>query len=83
MRYGWAEALSRTGQFYSAIIGQFYPGVDNDTPITPMNQIYYNFIRPHMGLKGATPAEAAGIGIGGENKWMGLLRESIEDKTTH
>jgi hypothetical protein len=26
--YGWAEALSRTGQFYSAIIGQFYPGVD-------------------------------------------------------
>ena len=29
MRYGWAEALSRTGQFYSAIIGQFYPGVDN------------------------------------------------------
>ena len=28
MRYGWAEALSRTGQFYSAIIGQFYPGVD-------------------------------------------------------
>jgi hypothetical protein len=28
LRYGWAEALSRTGQFYSAIIGQFYPGVD-------------------------------------------------------
>jgi hypothetical protein len=23
-----AEALSRTGRFYSAIIGQFYPGVD-------------------------------------------------------
>ena len=48
----------------------------DDTPITPMNQIYYNFIRPHMGLKGATPAEAAGIGIGGENKWMDLLRRS-------
>jgi len=28
LRYGWAEDLSRTGQFYSAIIGQFYPGVD-------------------------------------------------------
>jgi len=77
LRYGWAEALSRTGQFYSAIIGQFYPGVDNDTPITPMNQIYYNFIRPHMGLEGATPAEAAGVGIEEENKWMGLLRRSI------
>jgi len=48
----------------------------DDTPIIPMNQIYYNFIRPHMGLEGATPAEAAGIGIGGENKWMDLLRRS-------
>jgi len=49
----------------------------DDTPIIPMNQIYYNFIRPHMGLSGATPAEAAGVGIGGENKWNGLLRRSI------
>ena len=42
-----------------------------------MNQIYYNFVRPHMGLEGATPAEAAGVGIEEENKWMGLLRRSI------
>lgn len=49
----------------------------DDTPILPMNQIYYNFVRPHMGLKGMTPAEAAGIGISGENKWEGLLRRSI------
>ena len=49
----------------------------DDTPIIPMNQIYYNFVRPHMGLEGATPAEAAGVGIAGENKWMGLLRLSI------
>jgi putative transposase len=49
----------------------------DDTPIIPMNQIYYNFIRPHMGLKGATPAEAAGVGIKGENKWMGLIEKSI------
>jgi len=49
----------------------------DDTPIIPMNQIYYNFIRPHMGLEGATPAEAAGVGIEEENKWMGLLRRSI------
>lgn len=38
------------------------------TPIIPMNQIYYNVIRPHMGLKGKTPAEAAGIGVSKENK---------------
>jgi hypothetical protein len=31
-----------------------------------MNQIYYYFIRPHMGLKGKTPAEMAGIGVKGE-----------------
>jgi hypothetical protein len=42
-----------------------------------MNQIYYNFVRPHMGLNGATPAEAAGLGVSGENKWMGLLKKSI------
>jgi hypothetical protein len=42
-----------------------------------MNQIYYNFIRPHMGLNGITPAEMAGIGIVGENKWTELLKKSI------
>jgi len=38
-----------------------------------MNQIYYNFIRPHMGLDGRTLADAAGIGVVGENRWMELL----------
>ncbi len=38
------------------------------TPIIPMNKIYYNFIRPHQGLEGKTPAEMPGIGIDGENK---------------
>jgi transposase-like protein len=49
----------------------------DDTPIIPMNKIYYNFVRPHMGLDGATPAEAAGVGIAGENKWMELLKRGI------
>ena len=49
----------------------------DDTPIIPMNQIYYNFIRPHQGLEGRTPAEAAGIGISGEDKWSKLLKRSI------
>ena len=38
-----------------------------------MNQIYYNFVRPHQGLNGKTPAEMAGVGIEGENKWLGLI----------
>jgi hypothetical protein len=47
-------------------------------PIIPMNQIYYNFVRPHMGLDGKTPAEAAGIGIKEENKWNVLLRMGLD-----
>jgi len=47
----------------------------DDTPIIPMNQIYYNFIRPHMGLKGSTPAEAAGVGINGG--WLEIIKRSV------
>lgn len=50
----------------------------DDTPILPLNQIYYNFIRPHQALKGKTPAEMAGIGVSGENKWMELLKRSLK-----
>jgi hypothetical protein len=32
---------------------------------------------PHQELDGRTPAEAAGIGFEGENKWMNLLRKSL------
>jgi hypothetical protein len=39
-----------------------------DTPILPMNMIYYNFIRPRQALNGKTPAEIAGIRIREENK---------------
>ena len=50
------------------------------TPIFPGNKIYYNFIRPHSALKRKTPAEATGIGVDGENKWMELLRRSLKGK---
>lgn len=48
-----------------------------DTSFFEGNRIYYNFIRPHMGLDGATPAEIAGIGVGSDNKWTELLRRSV------
>jgi hypothetical protein len=37
-------------------------------------RIYYNFIRPHMALKGKTPAEKAGIRISiDRNRWLALI----------
>jgi len=39
-------------------------------------RIYYNFIRPHMALKGKTPAEACGIVINGKNKWLTLIQNA-------
>jgi hypothetical protein len=33
-----------------------------------------------MGLEGATPAEAAGLGIDEENRWEGLLKKIISNK---
>ena len=50
----------------------------NETLILSGYQIYHNFIRPHEGLKGKTPAQACGIEIEGENKWLGLIREAIK-----
>jgi len=38
---------------------------------------YYNFLRPHMGIEGQTPAEAAGIDLElGRNRMKNLIRQS-------
>src|SRR5208282_4548494 len=47
-----------------------------DTPILTGYQIYHNYVRPHMALKGKTPAELAGIQIEGENKWLTLIQNA-------
>lgn len=39
-------------------------------------RLQYNFVKPHMALEGKTPAESAGIGVDGSNKWMALLRQA-------
>jgi hypothetical protein len=39
-------------------------------------RIHNNYIRTHQGLDGKTPAEASGMRIEGENKWMTLLRNA-------
>jgi len=48
----------------------------SDTPIIQGIQIYHNYIRPHQGLNGKTPADACGIEIRGENKWLTLIQNA-------
>ncbi len=48
----------------------------SDSPIVPGYQIYHNYLRPHQGLNGRTPAEACGITIKGENKWVTLIQKA-------
>lgn len=48
----------------------------DDTPILKGYQIFHNFIRPHIGLNGKTPAEACGIKVEGKNKWLTLIQNA-------
>ena len=40
------------------------------TPLAEGNRIQYNFVKPHMALEGKTPAQVAGLDVGG---WKELL----------
>jgi transposase-like protein len=48
-----------------------------NTKIAEGQRIHYNFVKPHQALDGQTPAEAAGVGVKGENKWLELLKASL------
>ena len=50
-----------------------------DTPILAGYQIYHNYVRPHMGLEGRTPAEAAGIKVEGTDKWLTLIQNASKN----
>jgi hypothetical protein len=50
------------------------------SPVIAGMQVYHNFIRPHMGLKGKTPAEAAGIKVEGENPWLTLIQNATKGR---
>jgi len=47
-----------------------------DTPILKGYQLFHNYLRPHMGLEGKTPADLCGIKIEGENKWITLIQNA-------
>ena len=45
-------------------------------------QLYHNYVRPHQGLNGDTPADRAGIRIQGKNKWMTIIQAAALSKNT-
>ena len=47
-----------------------------DSPIIAGLQIYHNYVRPHMGLEGKTPADLAGIDVRGKDKWLTLIQNA-------
>jgi transposase-like protein len=51
-----------------------------DTPVLKGMQVYHNFIKPHEGLNGRTPAEVCGIVVKGDNKWMTLIQNAAQAK---
>lgn len=52
----------------------------SDSPILEGYEIFHNCIRPHVALKGKTPAEIAGIKVEGENKWLTLIQNAARKK---
>ena len=54
-----------------------------DTPVLKGYQIYHNYIRPHEALEGKTPAEACGIVVGGNNKWVALIQNANHPTTVN
>ena len=59
---------------------KFVRGVKRkDSPILKGYQLYHNYFRPHMALKGKTPSEAAGTTIEGENKWQTVIQNACRE----
>ena len=50
-------------------------GFNSDVPaLLVLEEVYHNFLRPHLGLGGLTPAEKAGIRVPGPDKLLTLIR---------
>lgn len=50
----------------------------DNSPILKGMQIHHNYIRPHMGINGDTPASRAGIIIQGNNKWLTIIQNATK-----
>ena len=50
-----------------------------NTPILQGMQIFHNYVRPHEALNGLTPADACGIEVIGDNKWLTLIQNASQN----
>lgn len=59
-----------------------FRGMDTDESAQAMAdgiRVNYNFIRPHMGLDGKTPAEIAGLDLGLDGiRWKALIKKAVQ-----
>jgi hypothetical protein len=53
-----------------------------DSPILTGYQLFHNYIRPHKALNYGTPAEAAGIEVKGQDKWLTLIQNASRKNGT-
>ena len=52
----------------------------DDSAILTGLQLYHNYVRGHLGLPGhTTPAEAAGINVQGDNKFLTLIQAAVSN----
>ena len=50
-------------------------GFNSDCPgLLSLHAVYHNFLRPHLGIGGMTPAEKAGVHVPGPDKLLTLIR---------
>jgi transposase-like protein len=52
---------------------------NDDSAIIDGYRIFHNYVRPHMGLGGKTPAEAAGIEVKGSDKWLTIIQNASKN----
>lgn len=50
-----------------------------DSPVFKGYKIFHNYIRTHEGLEGKTPADASGIKIEGNNKWITIIQNASKN----
>ena len=54
-----------------------------DSPILDGYRIFHNHVSTHTALGGKTPAEACGIEVQGEKKWLTLIQNATQKTKIH